>query len=221
MSIKLFSALFGLTTVIISCKSIRIIDYLKIQDNKRETFNGVFIKTADDVHYKIIEQLFGSVSSSDTVIEITEIIYKSINIEGHKAFYAIETIDTIKKNPNIGPRHFLYSAMLFFKDTTFIAPVFDKEDLNKLRFADFKFKIPPSVTNKDSVVIIDRKKRMVLYNFHKTSLSIGKNKFTNCLFLDIRDEWHDALYGEKVWVHKKHGVLKWVRSTGRTETRVF
>ncbi|MGI8581205.1 MAG: hypothetical protein ACR2KX_03380, partial [Chitinophagaceae bacterium] len=160
-------------------------------------------------------------SKSDTISDRTEIIYKSTDIDGHKAFYAVNTIDTFKQNPDIGPRHFLFSAMVFFNDTTFIAPVYEKADLKKLSFADFKFKIPQTVTNKDSVVITDRKKKMVLYNFHKTILSLGKIKFTNCLAFDIRDEWPDALYGEKVWLHKEYGVLKWVRSTGRTETRVL
>ena len=221
MVTKFLLIIIFLCVLLNSCTPIKTIEYFKLEENKIETYNGIFIKNANDNSYKQIEQLFGSISKSDTIIDKKEIIYKTIDIEGNKAFYAVATRDTIRKNPNIGPNHFLFSTLIFFNDTTFIAPVYEKADLTKLKFNDFKYKIPPSVTKKDSVVIIDRKKRMVLCNFHKAALTIDNKKFSDCLVFEIREVWPDALYGEKIWLHKKYGLLKWIRSTGRIETRAF
>jgi len=214
-------AIFFLCVLLNSCTTIKTTEFFKLEENKIETYNGIFIKNANDNNYRLVEQLFGSISKSDTIIDKKEIVYKTIDIDGNKAFYAVATKDTLKKNPNIGPNYFLFSAFIFSNDTTFIAPVYEKADLTKLKFNDFKYKIPPTVTRKDSVVIIDRKKRMVLYNFHKTTLMIDNKKFSDCLVFEIRSVWPDALYGEKIWLHKKYGLLKWIRSTGRIETRAF
>ena len=221
MTAKFLSTLFFVYILLSSCRTIRTIDFFRLKENKIETYNGVFIKDANDINYRKVEQVYGSISKGDTIINKTEIIFKTIDIEGYKAFYAIETKDTLRKNPNIGPRYFLFSSFIFFNDTTFVAPIYEKADLAKLKFKDFKYKIPPSLTKKDSVVIIDGKKRMVLYNFHKTTLLIDNKKFSDCLAFDIKDVWPDALYGEKVWLHKKYGLLKWIRSTGRIETRAL
>jgi hypothetical protein len=214
-------AIFFLCVLLNSCTTVKTRDFFKLEENKIETYNGVFIKNANDNNYRQVEQLYGSISKSDTIIGKTEIVHKAIDIDGNKAFYAVATKDTLRENPNIGTNYFLGSALIFSNDTTFIAPVYEKADLTKLTFNDFKYKIPPSVTKKDSVVIIDRKKRMVLYNFRKTTLTIDNKKFADCLSFEIRDVWPDALYGEKIWLHKRYGLLKWIRSTGRIETRAF
>ncbi|MCW3120072.1 MAG: hypothetical protein JWM28_4154 [Chitinophagaceae bacterium] len=205
--------------LICSCSTIKTTGYFNLKENQIESYNGYFIKDEKDTDYKKIEQIFGSISEKDTVIDKTEIIYKTIEIEGHKAFYAVETIDTLQKNPSIGPRHYLFSSLLFFNDTTFVAPVYEKADLEKLKFKDFKYKIPPRLTKTDSVVIIDGKKKMVLQNFKKTKLSLGNKSFSNCLHFDLKEVWPDTLYIGKVWLHRQYGLLKWIRSTGRIETR--
>jgi|688.fasta_scaffold64756_6 hypothetical protein len=204
-----------------SCTTIRTIDFFKLRENEIETYNGFFIKNPNDNNYRQIEQLFGSISKNDTVNDRSEIIFKTIQVDSFKAFYAIATKDTLRKNPSIGPRYFLFSAFIFYNDTTFIAPVYEKEDLTKLNFASFKYKIPPFITKKDSVLVLDGIKKMVLFNFHKTNLLVNNQKFSNCLEFEIRDIWPDTLYGEKVWLHKEYGLLKWIRSTGRVETRIL
>lgn len=221
MIAKFLLAIFFLFVLLNSCTTIKTIEFFKLKENKIETYNGIFIKNANDKNYRQVEQLFGSLSKSDTIIGKMEIVHKTIDIDGNKAFYAVATKDTLRENPNIGTNYFLGSALIFSNDTTFIAPVYEKVELTKLKFSDFKYKIPPSVTKKDSVVIIDHKKRVVLYNFHKTTLTIDKKKFADCLAFEIRDVWPDALFGEKIWLHKKYGLLKWIRSTGRIETRAF
>src|SRR5687768_12626711 len=120
MSIKIASIILLFSIYLFSCSSIKTIDYFKLNENQIETYNGYFIKYQNDSNYRKIEQLFGSISDKDTVTDKTQIIYKTINIDGHKAFYAMETNDTLLKNPTIGPRHFLFSSLIFYNDTVFI-----------------------------------------------------------------------------------------------------
>jgi hypothetical protein len=215
---KIFTLII-INVLICSCSEIKTMSYFNLNENQIESYRGYFIKDENDTYYKKIEQLFGSISEKDTVVDRTEIIYRTIEIEGYKAFYAVETIDTAKKNPSIGPRHFLFSSLIFFNDTTFVAPAYEKADLEKLKFRDFKYKIPPTLTKGDSVLIIDGKKRMVLQNFKKTKLSLDNRSFSNCLTFDLKEVWPDTLYIGKIWLHKRYGLLKWIRSTGRIETR--
>jgi hypothetical protein len=146
MTMKNLFTLTVINLLICSCATIKTTGYFNLKENEIESYRGYFIKDENDTNYKKIEQLFGSISEKDTVIDKTEIIYKTIDIEGHKAFYAVETIDTVKKNPSIGPRHFLFSSLIFFKDTTFVAPAYEKAHLEKFKFRDFKYKIPPRLT---------------------------------------------------------------------------
>ena len=202
-----------------SCSSIKTAEYFKIHENQIETYDGYFIKNPNDSIYRRMEQLFGSISESDTVINQTQIIYKTVHIDGHKAFYAVETVDTLQKNPNIGPRHFLFSSLIFYNDTIYMAPVYSMADLHQLSFKDFKYKIPPRLTRKDSVMVVDGRKTLMLENFSKSTLFLNNRKFSDCLTFDIREIWPNTTYNGKVWLHKQYGLLKWIRSTGRVETR--
>jgi hypothetical protein len=207
-----------------SCASIKTTPYFLLRENEVVHFTGVFVPKPDPNIKPVTNKSFVAppvepFDGRDTFIQKTEIVYKTIDIEGHKAYYAIETIDTLRNNPNIGPRHFLYAAMIFHRDTTFIAPVYEKADLKKLSFSDFKYKVPPKVLPSDSIVIIDGKKTMILSHFKKTSLTINNRTFQDCLTFTIRDIWPDARYTETVWLDRNYGVLKWIRSTGRIETR--
>jgi hypothetical protein len=207
-----------------SCATIKTTPYFFLRENDVAHFTGVFVPKPDpnfkpDKNRSFVASPVESFDGSDTFIYKTEIIYKTVDIEGYKAFYAVETIDTIQKNPSIGPNHFLFAAMIFHNDTTFVAPVYRKEDLRKLKFLDFKYKIPAKVSSKDSVVIIDLKKTMILSHFKKTSITIDARTFPDCLTFTIRDIWPDAKYTGTVWLDPNYGVLKWIRSTGKIETR--
>src|SRR5688500_14669594 len=221
MNNKTGSIILLITIYLCSCASIKTADYFRLIENQIETYNGYFIKYQNDSNYKKIEKIFGRISDKDTVTDQNHIIYKTINIEGHLAYYAIATTDTLKKNPTIGPKHFLFSSLIFYNDTVFVAPAYRKADLDKLRFNDFKFKIPPRLTKKDTIKIIDGKKTTLLENFSIAIISINNKRFSNCLSFDIRDVWPTSTYTGKVWLHKKYGLLKWIRSTGRIETRVL
>jgi hypothetical protein len=133
----------------------------------------------------------------------------------------LETIDTLLQNPTIGPRHFLFSSLIFYHDTVFIAPAYRKADLDRLSFKDFKYKIPPRLTKKDTVIIVDGTKTMLLVNFSKSTLTLNNRKFSDCLTFDIQEVWPETTYTGKVWLHKQYSLLKWIRSTGRIETRVL
>jgi hypothetical protein len=90
-------AIFFLCVLLNSCTTIKTIEFFKLEENKIETYNGIFIKNANDNNYRQVEQLFGSISKSDTIIDKKEIIYKVVDIDGNKAFYAVATKDTLKK----------------------------------------------------------------------------------------------------------------------------
>lgn len=217
-------AIFVMATcfLICSCSVYKTSKYFQVHENQIERYDGIFIKYQNgDTNYRKIENLFGNVSGNDTILEVTEITYKSYNIDGHKALYAIETKDTSKLNSTIGPLRFLMCAIIFYHDTVYFAPAYKKGDLKNLQFTDFKYKIPPTIRKKDTITVIDGKKTMLLCNFRKASLIIKNKRIRNCLVFDILNIWPEATFKEKVWLNKKLGLLKWIRTTGRTETRIF
>jgi hypothetical protein len=187
-----------------SCGTINTAGYFNLPENQVEHYTGYFAS----IH-------------GDSVIDTTHIIYQATDIDGYKAFYAIETKDTLEYDPSIGSRHFLFSSLIFYNDTVFIAPVYWKSGLNKLRFTDFRYKIPPRLAKKESITIIDGEKKMRSQGFSHTTLTTNNKKYEDCLTFTIKEIWPGKTYTGKVWLHKKYGLLKWIRSTGRVDTRML
>src|SRR4051812_40015721 len=100
---------FILIIGICSCSTIRIRPFLTLRENQIDRFQTFFVRSQMDSNYQLMERAYGRISNSDTVIAMEEIIYKSVNIEGHKVFYAIATSDTLKSKAPIGPKYFLSS----------------------------------------------------------------------------------------------------------------
>lgn len=164
----------------------------------------------------------GSVSKRDTVFEKIVLCYKSIRIDGKIAYYIIDTNDINKKDPSIGPKHFLSSAMIFSQDSILLAPIYKKSDLLTLNFKDFDYAIYSVIKKKDTLRFKDKTlpqadKQFLLYDFRKEKISINEKKIKNCLYISIAERWPDTTYFGKVWLHKKYGVVKWIRITGRIE----
>lgn len=209
------------TFVLFSCRTVNPFKYFKLNENQVDSFIGSFTKDKTDTSYMEIEQLFPNLAVADNFQEKYQIIYRTKNIDGHKAFYAIATNDTIYKDASFGSNHFLFSALIFEKEKVLIAPAFHLKDLNYLKFSDFKFIIPESISKRDSIRITDRQKETVLHSFRFEKLNLFGRNYKHCLVIDIQTKWPDTVYNSKVWLHKEYGILKWIRDTGRTDTRLL
>jgi hypothetical protein len=220
MQPKIISAVVLLISLI-SCRTIKPYEYFKLHENQVDSFIGVFTKDKTDSDYMKIERLFPGMAVNDDFKEKYDIVYKKRNIDGHKAFYAIKTKDTIYYDASFGPNHFLFSALIFEKGKVFIAPSYNLKDLQRLKFSDFKFVIPEKLSKGDTISIVDKKKETILHNFRFDDVTIDGKKYKHCLLIDLLIKWPDTTYYSKVWLHKEFGVLKWIRDTGRTDTRLL
>lgn len=215
---KLFISSAILSLLFFSCGSIRTIDYFRLAENQVDRFDGFFVKPNDSI-YRMMDKAFGRYGNRDSVFETYDIAYRTINIEGHKAFYALETSDLLQTNPIVGPKHFLFSALLFKDDEVLIAPVHRLKEVKQLRLSDFRYRIPSSVKRKDTVTIQDGHKKMLLCQFKKENIVIGQRKFRDCLKVELVVIWPESTSRGYVWLSKEYGILKWIRTTGRIETK--
>ena len=198
----------------------KLIPYLQ-PTNSKTVYKCSFPKPKDIV-YRGMEKIYGAVSPGDTVFEKVVLFYDSISIQGNIAYYFIDSSDTNKNDPSIGPRHFLSSAMIFSKDSISLASIYKRSDLLSLRFKDFDQRIHSVIKKKDTLKFKDKTlrkadKQILLYDFRKESIVINGNKIKNCLSISIAEKWPDTISFGKVWLHKKYGVVKWIRVTGRIE----
>jgi hypothetical protein len=215
----LITAIFA--TTLFSCRTLRPFEYFKLNESQVDSFVGSFIKDKTDSNYMAVERLFPGLAVVDDYKEKYEVIYKTRNIEGHKAFYTVRTKDTIYEGASFGPNHFLFSALIFEKGKVFIARSYDLKDLQRLKFSDFKFIIPEKLSRRATISIVDKTKETVLHNFRFDDLTIDGKKYKHCLVIDLLTRWPDTTHHSKVWLHKEYGVLKWIRSTGRTDIRIL
>ena len=216
------SILCGLIIISLnSCRIIKPIDYFIFTENKVDTFVGEFTKDKSDSNYIKIERQFSKLKVDDNFSEKYELVYKAKIIEGHKVFYALKPKDSIYYDASFGPNHFLFSALIFENKKIYIAPAYDLKDLNRLKYSDFKYFIPEKISTRDTIKIVDRKKQTLLYNFRIDNATIKGRIYRNCLSVELATIWPDTTYHSKVWLQKNIGVLKWIRSTGRVDTRIF
>jgi hypothetical protein len=201
-----------------SCRSIRTIDYFRLRENQVDRFNGFFVKPNDST-YRMLDRAFGRAGESDSVFEVSDIVYRTIDIEGHKAFYALETSELLQRNPAVGPKHFLFAALIFKDEEVLVAPAFYLKDVKQLRLADFRYRIPATVKRRDTVTIRDGHKEIMMCNFRKENIVIAHKKFKDCLKIDLVEVWPAKTNRGYVWLSKEHGILKWIRTTGRIETK--
>jgi len=201
-----------------SC-TVKLIPYLKPTNNKT-VYKCIFPKP-NNIVYKGMEKIYGAVSPGDTVFEKAVLFYDSIRIDGKMAYYFIDSTEVNMKDPSIGPKHFLSSAMIFSKDSILLAQIYKRSDLLTLRLNDFDYSIY-SVKKKDTLRFKDKtlpkaNKQILLYAFRKENVSIDGKKIKKCLYMSIAEKWPDTTSFGKIWLHKKYGVVKWIRVTGRIE----
>ncbi len=225
MNTKIFFTIFALN-ILLSCKTIKISEYFKVQENQVQQYNSSWVIGNEKITRKVSAQkpidnmpapmLF---DKTDTVKELFNVIYKSVFVDNHKIVYAIDPKDTLQNNPSIGQNHFLFSAMNFQGDTTYLAPIYKLNEIGKLKFSDFKNYIPPTISKNDSIIIRERKKTTILSDFKIKSIVINNLTYDKCLTFIVKEDWPEIIYYGEIWISKKDGIVKWVRTTGRTEIR--
>ena len=201
-----------------SC-TVKLVPYLK-PTNSKTVYNCTFVKPNNTV-YRGMEKIYGAVSRGDTVFQKVVLLYDSINIGGKTAYYFIDSNDFKQKYPIVGSKHFLSSVMIFSKDSILLASIYKRSDLSTLGLKDFDQSIYP-VKKKDTLRLKDKtlpkaSKHLLLYDFRKTNVRVNGKKVKNCLYMSIGEKWPDTISFGKIWLHKKYGVVKWIRVTGRIE----
>jgi hypothetical protein len=226
LSNKKILLIIFIINVFCSCKTLKISNYFKLQENNIHKYRSTWVIGNEKVTRKVPIPTRSDnmppqmpLDNRDTIKSLFNVIYKSQIVDNHKVFYAINPSDTLQNNPSIGQNHFLFSAMIFQGDTTYLAPVYKLKEIAKLKFSDFKYYIPPRIFKYDSIVIKDKTKKTILYDFKIKSLIIDNLIFDNCLTFYYQEDWPDIIYYGEIWVNIKNGILKWVRTTGRTEIR--
>jgi hypothetical protein len=208
-----------LVILMASCHNIRPYRYFLWKENQVDSFSGYFVKDPLDSNYSKTEKLFGAVTLSDTFCENYALTYKTFDVDGEKAFYAIASTDRKKEQGKIGTGHFLHAALICRNDSVLVAPGLGK-DTGAFKLRDFAFVIPPRIHRKDSVVLVSGRMKLILHHFNSEKLAIG-NKRLHCLKISITESWPGKNYYGTAWLNKNYGVVKWIRTTGRTDTRIF
>ncbi len=209
-------------------QNLKIADYFKLKENEVQKFKSTWVIGSEKKIIKIPPPKRPENEASpmepnlkDTIFSEFKVIYKHTEVDGHNVFYAVSTEDTLKADPYISSGHFLSSAMIFKNGSVLLYPVYKLSQLKKLKYSDFKAIIPASIIKTDSIVFRDQKKMTTLYNFLITSIQIGNVIHNKCLTFTIKEDWPEVTYFAQIWFDKKYGVLKWIRTTARTETRVL
>ena len=226
MITKIFFTVFALS-ILVSCRTIKISEYFKVQENQVQKYNSSWVIGNEKITRKVpdprpLDKNMPAqmpFNNRDTVKDVFNVIYKSVIVDNRKIVFVIEPKDTLQNNPSIGQNHFLFSAMTFQGDTTYLAPIYKLNEIGKLKFSDFKNYIPPTISKKDSIIIKDRTKTTILYDFNIKSLVIDNLTYDKCLTFNLKVDWPEIIYYGEIWISKKYGILKWVRTTGRTEIR--
>lgn len=218
---KFLITLLVISIIFSSCSSIKPVQYFKLEENTEHRYMGYFVKDKNDSFYRQMEQIYGRVSQSDTVYDPYTTINKVINIDGFKAYYTMQSEDTLEVNPNIYTDNFLSCAIIRNGNTLLLAPLYKLNDLKTKHIYAFRYKIPPVLKFTDSIRIYDAGQESVITGFHKESIMIDGEKLRNCLAFKIINYYSASSATAYIWLNKNYGLVKWIRATGRIDTRVF
>ncbi|UAY53042.1 hypothetical protein [Ferruginibacter albus] len=147
--------------------------------------------------------------------------FQSYRLNNVSIYYVVDEEDLARGNSAFASAdYFLNSAMIFRNDSVLLAPFGDLGDIKQLQPGDFKFVIPKHVNSSDTIKIVHEEKTILLFGFNKTKLKLNKVSLKNCLNIKVQEKWEGGnCYQGEVWLHKKYGLVKWMRVTGRVEER--
>ena len=206
-------------------QTMHIAPYFKLKENQIDNFSSVYFPELDSDN-KLSSGFSFSPPPRENMgkpfpMGSKELMTKATNVEGFKAYYVIDLEDTLKQDAVILGNHFLSAALIFKNDTAFVAFRLRRSEVSNLHLRDIKNYIPPIVNANDTIVFTSGKMRMILYDFKNETLDINGKAYKNCLNIKIITRWSEDTNSSSVWLSKEHGILKWIRATGRVETRIL
>ena len=222
------SFLLAIIILLASCSNkILVSKYFRVKENEVLKYRGVFkpglekkiIKKANSVDPNMPPVM--RPDPNDSFVGFTNIIYKTLPLGNEKIYYVIELKDTTNVNPDIGIHNFLSASFLYRNDTTFVANPYRLDQLKKLELNDFKNFIPPAISKRKETALNFGKQTITLYDFKILDFNLNGKTYKKCLFFNFKSEWPEVIYFGEVVIDKKWGVLKWIRTTGRIETRLM
>jgi hypothetical protein len=205
-----------------SCSTINVGAYLAVKENKPYLFKRVFIRSQQDLVYKILESNFGNPNQADTVEVRPEIVFRSIGIQNETGYYPIATEDSNMAIKMIYGNYFLNSVIINKSNETLLFPVEWTTQLPELTLSNYHVSIPNKLRKKDTITIdAGKMARVVLFGFRLRDIELDSIKFKKCLGIDINRFISGDTLREQVWIDRKEGVLLWKKYDGVTDKRVF
>ena len=215
----LHRTLLAFVVLVLTSCSYRLASYFKPPAGGPLVYDGYYTKNPADSIYRQIERMYGAVSPLDTVHDTTEVVFRSVEHRGAKVYYTINPEDLGDRDPVINNFHFLFASTILRNDSLWVLPMDRKKDLRDIVAADFWTFIPGRVRKRDTVIVENGKKTMVLHSFARTRLTVNDQKPRHCLRFTLLSKWPDTTYPGTVWLHRERGMVKWIRSTGRIDVQ--
>lgn len=190
-----------------SCSTYKITKLLKPHTGKQITYNCEF---------------YNPEVRADTLREQVILEPRSFSIKGHDVYYyhnlLEETDDEIVQSSN----YFLDAAFYVEKDTLYAQSLFWDGYRSTLETGDYPIRLSGKVASDDTLHYSDGDFKYALTGFRRVDVKVPFGLLKNCVKLEQITFYADGFGSEDksseyIWVHPKYGVVKWIRSTGRTE----
>lgn len=153
--------------------------------------------------------------------ETIKLVYRKISVGDETAYYISNTMDSDGSGAQLAS--FIGSAMIFRNDSILLAPLTWGESPNKLTQKDFDRILSPNLTFSKPFELAKLKwngliTEVFIKNHQYEDLSIDDTILKKCLRLNllVYDRSTEP-YKATVWLNRKYGIVKWIRSTGREE----
>lgn len=206
---------------------IHIYDYLVPKENITYRYDCFFVKENDTIRevveyeFKFVYMVNDHSSEMQGAVE-TEVgkapVFTKSQLAGKKIYYLEKTA----KKEAYGSNHFLFSAIAPLQGKIALAPYFFPDDLNKLSAESFTNTIPEFVNANDTLKLLEGDRTTLLYGFNLENIEVPTSPGKiECLKIEQEDRWPKNIYHAQVWISLKYGIVKWIRTTGRTETLLF
>lgn len=180
-------------------------------------FSDYFKPKCDTLYYNCIYNSFHATGLHDTI----KLVWRKIPIDKDTAHYVSGVDDTTGIWAQLAS--FSGSAMIFKNDTVWLASLTENQSPTKLTKKDFTHILTPGLTFSKPFDLAKLKWSFVMEVFIKDyefeDVTIGNTVLKKCLKLNLlvydRSTTPDKA---TVWLSRDYGTLKWIRTTGRTET---
>jgi hypothetical protein len=156
-------------------------------------------------------------ASCSTTVDIAKLLEPHDNL---KITYLMDPYG----QDEIQSSNYFIDALFFSEgDTLFGKSIIWNMNSNEIDLSDANIKLTGQFEPGDSLFYTDGSFDYMITGFEKETVELPFGRVKNCIRLDqstvYLEEWADSDEPsfETVWVHKKYGVVKWIRRTGRIE----